>query len=124
MVLQPHENDSAGSEASCWRDHGRPGQATGGRGWVAVASVSTLELNDERGTAKAATVERAMVALDMERWDTVLPAPELAALLAKAEDMVGTVAWQMALEGQPIGDETVAKLVRAFVGEWVARATS
>lgn len=88
---------------------------------VSVASVSTLELNDERGTAKTATIERAMVALDMARWDEVLPASELEAIFAKAEDIAGAVAWDMALEGQAIGDETVVKIVRTLVGEWVAR---
>ncbi|MFT3854825.1 MAG: helix-turn-helix transcriptional regulator [Ilumatobacteraceae bacterium] len=44
---------------------------------VHPASVSTLELNDERGTAKAATIERALAALGLKKMEFVLPAADV-----------------------------------------------
>jgi hypothetical protein len=82
---------------------------------VALSSVSNLELNDERGVAETGTVDRALVALDLARWDVVVPAIELEAIFAEAEETVAEVAWQMALEGQRITDEAASRIVRRLV---------
>jgi len=66
-----------------------------------VPSVSTLELNDERGVAKTRTVEWALAALGLARWDIVLPADRLEALTTQAEAIVAEV-----------GGERVTKLSR------------
>ncbi len=89
---------------------------------VSVSSVSSLELNDERGTAKMGTINRALVALDLARWDVVVPAAELEAMFVEAEETAREVAWQMALEAQRIPDETVSRITRQLVAESVAAA--
>ena len=87
---------------------------------TSVPSVSTLELNDERGAAKAATVERALAALDLDRWDVVLPAAELAAIEHRAQEIADEVAWTMALEAQTLTDEAKTTMVRRLIAEAVA----
>jgi hypothetical protein len=66
------------------------------------ASVSTLELNDERGVAKTKTVDRALNALGLARWDIILPAEQLMAIESRSRSIVDEVAWSMALEAQEI----------------------
>ena len=87
---------------------------------TSVPSVSTLELNDERGAAKAATVDRALAALGLDRWDTILPATELAAITQQAREVADEVAWTMALESQTLSDEAKANMVRRLIAEAVA----
>ncbi|MCL4413638.1 MAG: hypothetical protein M1522_02625 [Actinobacteria bacterium] len=89
---------------------------------VSVSSVSSLEMDDERGAAKTGTINRALVALDLARWDVVVPAAELEAMFTEAEETASEVAWQMALEAQPISDETVSRITRQLVAEAVAAA--
>lgn len=91
-----------------------------GRLGVSTSSVSTLELNDERGTAKPATVDRALVALDLARWDVVMPAAELQAIFEEAEETAREVAWQMALEAQTLTDAALSRIVRRLVVEALA----
>lgn len=92
-----------------------------GRLGVAVPSVSSLELNDERGTAKSATVDRALVALDLVRWDVVLPADEFKSILAGAQKIADEVAWTMALEAQTLSDEAISGMVQKLVMQAIAR---
>lgn len=87
---------------------------------TSVPSVSTVELNDERGAAKAATVERAMAALGLDRWDIVLPAAELADIVRRAQEVVDEVAWTMALEAQTLTNDAKAAMVRRVIIESVA----
>jgi len=84
---------------------------------VTLASVSTLELNDERGVAKTETVDRALKALGLARWDVVLPADELEKIVASAKETAESVRWTMALEAQNV---TVASL-DAVVNRSIAR---
>jgi hypothetical protein len=88
---------------------------------VSVPSVSTLELNDERGTAKAATIDRALAALDLARWDVVLPAAELEEILRQAHAIADEVAWTMALEAQNLTGEAKSALVRRLAAEIIAK---
>ena len=87
---------------------------------MSISSVSTLELNDERGAAKASTVERALVALDLARWEAVLPVAELEAIVARANETAQEVAWQMALESQTLSSEAVSRIVRRLVAKELA----
>ena len=87
---------------------------------TSVPSVSTLELNDERGAAKAATVERALAALELDRWDVVLPAAELAAITQRTREVVDEVAWTMALEAQTLTEDAKAAMVRRLIAEGIA----
>ena len=87
---------------------------------TSVPSVSTLELNDERGAAKAATVDRALAALEVDRWDVILPANELVAITQRAHDIADEVAWTMALEAQTLSDQAMAAMVRRLIAEAVA----
>lgn len=87
---------------------------------TSVPSVSTLELNDERGAAKAATVERALAALELDRWDVVLPAAELAAITQRTQEVVDEVAWTMALEAQTLTDGAKEAMVRRLIAEALA----
>lgn len=86
---------------------------------TSVPSVSTLELNDERGAAKATTVDRALAALGLDRWDVILPATELAAITQRAREVTDEVAWTMALEAQTLTDEAKAAMVRRIVSDAV-----
>lgn len=67
---------------------------------VSVPSVSTLELNDQRGVAKTRTVERALAALGLAPWHILLRAERLETLTAQAEAIVAEVDWTMSLEAQ------------------------
>lgn len=87
---------------------------------TSVPSVSTLELNDERGAAKATTIDRALAALELDRWDVVLPAAELAAITRQAQAVADEVAWTMALEAQTLTDEAKAGMLRRLISEAVA----
>lgn len=87
-----------------------------------LSTVSTLELNDERGAAKAETVERALKALGLARWDAVLPAGELAAIQSRAERIATKVEWTMALEAQNLTAEANRVVVQRLVASMVAKA--
>lgn len=87
---------------------------------VTVPSVSTLELNDERGVAKIETVEKALDALGLARWEAIVPKQELAVIEAEARAIAEEVSWTMALEAQ---DLTVAD-VETIVARLVARKIS
>lgn len=69
----------------------------------------------ERGAAKAETVERALAALELDRWDVVLPAAELAAIEHRASEVVDEVAWTMALEAQTLTEDAKATMVRRLI---------
>ena len=68
-----------------------------------VPSDSTLERNDERGAAKAATVERA-----------------LAAITQRAQEVIDGVAWAKAMEAQTLTEEAKAAMVRRLIAGAVA----
>jgi hypothetical protein len=85
-----------------------------------VASVSTLELNDQRGVAKTETVDRALAALGLARWDIILPVDELRAIEDRSRIIVDEVAWTMALEAQNISNEYRDSLYAKTVTEFVA----
>lgn len=87
---------------------------------VTLASVSTLELNDERGVAKTETVEKALEALGLARWDVVLPADELAKIIASAREMAASVTWTMALEAQNVPSESLDAVVKRSIARKVA----
>lgn len=87
---------------------------------VSVPSVSTLERNDEQGRAKTETVDRALAALRLVRWDVVLPAEEFDAILLRAEEIAAEVSWTMALEAQTLTDDAVSKIVQRLVAKAVA----
>jgi transcriptional regulator with XRE-family HTH domain len=87
---------------------------------VTVPSVSSLELNDERGSAKPQTVDRALEALGLARWDVILPAEVLNGIVRAARASVGRVRWTMALEAQNISDNAVEELVSRSVARRVA----
>jgi transcriptional regulator with XRE-family HTH domain len=87
---------------------------------VSVPSVSTLERNDEQGRAKTATVDRALAALRLVRWDVVLPAEEFDAILLRAEEIAAEVSWTMSLEAQTLTDDAVSKIVQRLVARSVA----
>lgn len=87
---------------------------------VSVPSVSTLELNDERGAAKVETVEKALDALGLTRWDTVLPKEEMATIEQEAREIAEEVSWTMTLEAQSITDEDVEAIVTRLVARKVA----
>jgi len=82
---------------------------------VSVSTVSTLELHDERGTAKAATTERALQAMNLARWDIVLPARELERIIADCQEITDQVAWQMAVENQTISPEDERQILERLV---------
>ena len=82
---------------------------------VSVPSISRLELNDERGAAKAATVDRALGALGLGRWHVVLPVEELDAIIRTAESVVDEVSWTMALEAQPLTSEAIAQMRQRLI---------
>jgi hypothetical protein len=88
---------------------------------VNVSSVSTLELNDERGVAKTETVDRALDALGLARWDVVLPAERLAAIQQRAERIAAKVVWTMALEAQNLTDEAKQNITRRLVASQIAK---
>lgn len=79
---------------------------------VSLSSVSTLELNDEKGVAKTETVERALAALGLARFDIILPAPDLDAIVEKAERIAEDVGKTLT-EGAV--DEFTANLVLQFI---------
>lgn len=87
---------------------------------VSLASVSTLELNDERGVAKTETVERALAALGLARWDVVLPADELAKIIESAKETAANVKWTMALEAQNVPAESLDAVVARSIARKVA----
>jgi len=87
---------------------------------VTVPSVSSLELNDEIGSAKPQTVDRALEALGLARWDVVLSAEVLSGIVRDARASVGRVRWTMALEAQNISDDAVDELVSRSVARRVA----
>lgn len=87
---------------------------------VSIPSVSTLELNDERGVAKSETVERALHALGLERWDAVLPSEQVRAIDAEAGAIAARVAWTMSLEAQDLPQHEVDAIVRRLVAARVA----
>ncbi len=87
---------------------------------VSVPSVSSLELNDVQGRAKAATVERALEALGLARWDVVLPAAEMSAMVDRAEAIARRSAWTMGLEAQNVSDDAVSRLVQSLVAKQIA----
>jgi transcriptional regulator with XRE-family HTH domain len=87
---------------------------------VTVPSVSSLELNDESGSAKPQTVDRALEALGLARWDVVMPAEVLNGIVRDARASVGRVRWTMALEAQNISDSAVDELVSRSVARRVA----
>ncbi len=82
---------------------------------ITVSSVSTLELNDERGTAKTSTVEKAMLALDLARLDIVVPAGVLERAIKRSEDLANYVNLQMSLEGQELGEAALARIAHTLV---------
>jgi len=87
---------------------------------VTVPSMSTLELNDERGVAKTQTVDRALAALGLARWDVVLPAEELAKIIESAKATASKVKWTMALEAQNLSSESLDAMVSRSVARKVA----
>lgn len=87
---------------------------------LTVASVSTLELNDERGAAKTKTVDRALAALGLARWDVILRVDELRAIEERSRNIVDEVAWTMALEAQNISGEERDSLYVKTVAELIA----
>lgn len=87
---------------------------------VTVPSVSSLELNDENGSAKPQTVDRALEALGLARWDVILPAEVLSGIVRDARASIGRVRWTMALEAQNISDDAVDELVSRSVARRVA----
>lgn len=60
-------------------------------------------------------VSCALATFGLSRWDAVIPAVELEAIFAEAEETVREVAWHMALEGQRITAETTSRIVRRLV---------
>jgi hypothetical protein len=87
---------------------------------VTVPSMSTLELNDERGVAKTQTVDRALAALGLARWDVILPAEELAKIIESAKETAAKVKWTMALEAQNLSSESLDAMVSRSVARKVA----
>ena len=87
---------------------------------VTVPSMSTLELNDERGVAKTQTVDRALAALGLARWDVILPAEELAKIIKSAKETASKVKWTMALEAQNLSSESLDAMVSRSVARKVA----
>lgn len=87
---------------------------------VSVPSVSTLERNDERGAAKVETVEKALTALRLARWDVILPQEELAAIAAEAREIAEETAWDMALEAQDVTTADVEGLVTDLIAQRLA----
>jgi transcriptional regulator with XRE-family HTH domain len=82
---------------------------------VAASSVSSLELNDERGAAKTETVDRALDALGLARLDVVLPKEELEQIEAEARRAATRAAWTMALEAQNISHRDFDALVITLI---------
>ena len=76
-----------------------------------VPSDSTLERNDERGAAKAATVERALAAITQRA---------LAAITQRAQEVIDGVAWAKAMEAQTLTEEAKAAMVRRLIAGAVA----
>jgi transcriptional regulator with XRE-family HTH domain len=87
---------------------------------VAVSSLSTLELNDERGAAKTETLDRALAALGLARWDVVLPAEELAKIIESAKETAASVRWTMALEAQNVSSDSLDAMVTRSIARKVA----
>ncbi|MCW2134369.1 helix-turn-helix domain-containing protein [Arthrobacter sp. VKM Ac-2550] len=80
---------------------------------IGTASVSTLELNEDRGVAKTATVDRALSAMGKTRITFVidtLPEQEMLAIREQAAQEVRKIAWTMALEAQPLTEDAKARL--------------
>lgn len=68
---------------------------------VGDQAVSTLELNDEKGTFTVATRERALAALGKQSVTVVVDAPsdeKLAEAEERARTLVAEVAWTMGLD--------------------------
>nr|WP_164520480.1 helix-turn-helix domain-containing protein [Specibacter cremeus] len=85
---------------------------------VGTTSVSTLEINEERGTAKINSVDKALEAMGKMRVTFVIdkiPDHDLAAIRSRAHEDAAKIAWTMALESQALTDEARARLEdRAF----------
>ncbi len=93
---------------------------------VSLASVSTLELNDERGVAKTETVFFSFggAISGLARWDVILPADELAKIVESAKETAANVKWTMALEAQNVPSESldisvVARSIARKVAEFI-----
>lgn len=90
---------------------------------VGVQAVSTLELNDEKGSIKVATRERALAALGKRSVTVVVDAPsgeQLAQAEARARALVGEVAWTMGLEAQNLTSEAIEQLVQEALADELA----
>ncbi len=85
---------------------------------VGVQAVSTLELNDDRGTIKMDTRRRALLALGKREIPVVIDAvsdADAESIEASARKLVERTAWSMALSGRRLNDEAVERLVKRVV---------
>jgi transcriptional regulator with XRE-family HTH domain len=90
---------------------------------IGVQAVSTLELNDQKGTIKVETRERALAALGKRSVTVVVDAvtdEQLAAAEIRARALVERVAWTMGLEGQNLTGGAIEELVHEAIAEELA----
>ena len=105
------------------RDQGVSMKEFASRLGVGVQAVSTLELNDEKGTIKVQTRERALAALGKRAVTVVVDAvtdEQLAAAELRARALVEQVAWTMGLEAQNLTTESIEELVREALADELA----
>lgn len=80
---------------------------------IGVTSISTLEINEERGVAKIHSVDRALSAMGKKRVTFVVDAltgEEEAGIHEQAAREVQKIAWTMALESQTLTEDAKVRL--------------
>ena len=82
---------------------------------VTIPSVSALELNDARGSAKVETDERALAAKGLAQFVVTLPIEKLREIEAEAREIASDVEWTMALEAQNLPARTTETMVHQLM---------
>ena len=88
---------------------------------VTIPSVSTLELNDARGSAKIETVERALAAMGLAQFVVILPIEKLREIEAEARAIASDVEWTMAREAQNLPARTTETMVHQLMAKQIAQ---
>jgi transcriptional regulator with XRE-family HTH domain len=88
---------------------------------VTIPSVSTLELNDARGSAKVETLERAHAAMGLAQLVVTSPIEKLREIEAEAREIASDVEWTMALEAQNLPARTTETMVHQLMVKHIAQ---